>query len=289
MAKLSFLGLGLMGTPLATRLINAGHEVTVWNRSVQRTQPLADAGAHVAPTPAAAAEGVEFVLTMLANPEAFEEVLFGPDGLASALSPGQTLIDMSTIGPSEIRSAALRLPSGVAIVDAPVRGSVPEATAGQLHIYIGANDVEFMRVRPILEVLGDVHHVGTVGAGASAKLVVNTTLTTAIVAFGEALALGRKLGLDQQVLLDVLESSPIGSVVRAKRVNVESGKFPPNFKLSLAAKDMRLAMDAASGINPALKAAPSVSRWFEEAIDQGAGELDFSAIVATILGQPAQS
>jgi 3-hydroxyisobutyrate dehydrogenase-like beta-hydroxyacid dehydrogenase len=285
---IAFLGLGQMGTPMATRLLNAGHDVTVWNRTSQRTASLAAAGARVAPTPAAAVDDVEFVITMLAAPEALDDVLFGPDGLAAALSPGQTLIDMSTVGPEAFRSAAARLPSGVAAVDAPVRGSVPEATDGRLHVYVGAADDDYQRARPILEVFGDVHHIGAGGDGEAMKLVLNTTLAASIVALGEALALGDALGLDQTAMLDALQDSPVGTTVRAKRVNIETRHYPPSFKLSLAAKDMRLAVGAADHTGTSLKTADTVRRWFEDAADQGAADLDFSAVVAVILGQPPQ-
>jgi 3-hydroxyisobutyrate dehydrogenase-like beta-hydroxyacid dehydrogenase len=288
MSKIAFLGLGNMGTPMANRLILAGHDVTVWNRTALRTQDLADAGASVATTPAGAVAGVEFTITMLATPEALHDVLFGTDGLAGALSSGQTLIDMSTVGPAAFRSAAAGLPAGVAVIDAPVRGSIPEATDGRLHVYVGASDEEFKLARPVLEVFGDVQHVGGAGAGAAMKLVVNTTLAAAIVVLGEALALSQALDLDQGAVLDVLEASPIGATVRAKRANVEAGRYPPNFKLSLAAKDMRLAVDAADDAGAALRTAKTVSRWLDEAANRGAADLDFSAVVATILGQPGR-
>jgi 3-hydroxyisobutyrate dehydrogenase len=274
---------------MATRLVSAGHEVTVWNRSEQRTASLAQAGARVAGSPAEAADGVEFAITMLATPEALHQVLFGRDGVASALSSGQTWIDMSTVGPDAFRSAAARLPAEVAAVDAPVRGSIPEATDGRLHVYVGAADQDFERVRPILDVFGDVHHVGGPGAGASMKLVVNSTLVAAMVAAGEALALGQALGLDQRSVLDVLVDSPIGPTVRAKRANIEAGRYPPSFKLSLAAKDTRLAVEAADQAGVSLKTAKTVRGWLDEAADQGAADLDFSAVVATILGRPAQA
>src|SRR6266852_1280359 len=125
MARIGFLGLGEMGRPMASRLVCAGHDVIVWNRTADRTAPLAQEGAAVAPSPAKAAAGADFVITMLAAPEALEQVLFGTAGLASALSPGQVLIDMSTVGPDEVRSVAARLPKAASLVDAPVRGSVP--------------------------------------------------------------------------------------------------------------------------------------------------------------------
>ncbi|MEA2973673.1 MAG: 3-hydroxyisobutyrate dehydrogenase [Actinomycetota bacterium] len=288
MSKIAFLGLGSMGTPMATRLVNAGHDVTVWNRTMSRTTPLADAGASVADSPAGAAAGVELAITMLATPEALDDVLFGSDGLASALSSGQTLVDMSTVGPDAFRAAAARLPSGVAAVDAPVRGSVPEATDGRLQVFVGADDDDFDRVRPVLEVFGEVHHVGAAGAGAAMKLVVNTTLSASIVAVGEALALGQALGLDQGPVLDVLEESPLGPTVKGKRANIEAGHYPPSFKLRLAAKDMRLALDTAANRGIDLRTATTVRRWLDEAAAEGGADLDFSAVVATILDQPAR-
>jgi 3-hydroxyisobutyrate dehydrogenase-like beta-hydroxyacid dehydrogenase len=189
---------------------------------------------------------------------------------------------MSTIGPVAIRSLASRMPAGVAIVDAEVRGSVPEATEGRLHVFVGATDGDFERVRPIVESLGDVRHVGGLGAGAAMKLVVNSTLGAAIVALGEALALGDSLGLQQKAVLDVLEDSPIGPAVRAKRSNVESAQYPPSFKLRLADKDLRLVTEAGDEALLDLKAARATRAWFDEAMEEGAGDLDFSAVVATI-------
>ena len=150
MAKLAFLGLGLMGTPMATRLLDAGHDVTVWNRTPEKTRPLAERGASVASTPAQAVAGVDAAITMVTNEEALDQVVLGEDGLAAALAPSQLLIDMSTVGPGAVRSVAAQLPRGVIMVDAPVRGSIPEATAGRLAIYVGAADAAFEQARPIL-------------------------------------------------------------------------------------------------------------------------------------------
>ncbi|TCN41650.1 3-hydroxyisobutyrate dehydrogenase [Kribbella orskensis] len=222
------------------RLLGAGHDLTVWNRTADKARPLTDQGATAASTPAEAIAGVDAVITMVTNAEALEQVVFGDNGLAAALAPGQLLIDMSTVGPDAVRSVASRLPQGVAMVDAPVRGSVPQATAGKLAVYVGADPSGFQRVEPILAPLGTLHHVGGLGAGAATKVVVNSTLGAAIAAFGEALALGDDFGLDRSVVLDVLSDTPIASTVEAKRANVESGSYPANFKLSLALKDLNL-------------------------------------------------
>jgi 3-hydroxyisobutyrate dehydrogenase-like beta-hydroxyacid dehydrogenase len=285
MSNIAFLGLGQMGAPMATRLLQAGHHVTVWNRTPERATPLVERGAVAAASPAEAATGVDVAITMLATPEAVEQVLFGADGLAPALGPGQVLIDMSTIGPKAFCSLAARLPDGVAGIDAPVRGSVPQATAGRLDIFVGATAHDFERVRPILEVFGDVRHVGEPGSGAAMKLVVNATLGDSIVAFGETLALARSLGLDRGAVLDVLAGSPIGPAVVAKRAMVEANRYPPSFKLRHAAKDMRLVAEAAEAAGLDLREASAARTWLDDAAEHGAADLDYAAVVATFLGE----
>jgi 3-hydroxyisobutyrate dehydrogenase-like beta-hydroxyacid dehydrogenase len=287
MTKIAFLGLGMMGTPMATRLLEAGHDLTVWDRFGEKTtKTFVDRGALAANSPAEAAAGVDVAITMLANPEVLEQVVF-EGGLARALGPGQVLMDMSTVGPDEIRSVRERVPGGVIVVDSPVRGSVPEASGGKLDIFVGATDEVFERVREILESLGTVRHVGGPGAGAAAKMVTNSALGAAIAAVGEALSLGEIFGLDHSVVLDVLADSPVGPTARAKRANIESDTYPPSFKLSLALKDMRLVTEAASGAGRDLKVADASRAWLDEAAEAGAGDLDFSAVVATILGHRA--
>jgi 3-hydroxyisobutyrate dehydrogenase-like beta-hydroxyacid dehydrogenase len=285
MAKIAFLGLGQMGTPMASRLLGAGHEVTVWNRTRERAGPLAAAGATVAGSPAEAGAGAAFAITMLATPEALQEVVLGENGLAKALRPGQVYVDMSTVGRDTVRSIAARLPEGVAMVDAPVRGSVPQATDGHLEIFVGAKDQDFERVRPILESLGSVMHVGGPGTGAAMKLVANLVLGASISAVGEALALGDTLGLDRAPVLDMLEGSQLAPVVRAKRANIESGHFPPAFKLRHAAKDLRLVAEAAAAGDRDLKVTAASQAWLDSAAKDGAADLDISAVVATIVGE----
>jgi 3-hydroxyisobutyrate dehydrogenase-like beta-hydroxyacid dehydrogenase len=186
------------------------------------------------------------------------------------------------VGPDEVRSAAARLPRGASLVDAPVRGSVPQATAGKLDIFVGATDENYERVRPILEALGSVRRAGGPGSGAAMKLVANLVLGAAIVTLGEALSLGGSLDLERDVMLEALAGSPIGPIVGAKRANVESGQFPPSFKLRHAAKDLRLVTEAAAARGRDLKQARANRAWFDEAAEHGAADLDFSAVVATI-------
>jgi 3-hydroxyisobutyrate dehydrogenase-like beta-hydroxyacid dehydrogenase len=290
MAKIAFLGLGQMGAPMAARLLQAGHELTVWNRTPDRAKSLAAGGATVAKTPAEAGAGAAFAITMVATPEALKDVvLSGEHGLVRALGPGQVYIDMSTVGPHTIRSIAAQFPQGVAVVDAPVRGSVSQAAEGRLEIFVGASDEDFERARPILESLGSVGHVGGFGAGAAMKLVANLVLGASIAAVGEALALGEGLGLGRTPLLNMLEGSQLSPVVRAKRSNIESGHYPPNFKLRHAAKDLRLVIEAASAVDRDLKVSAAARAWLDAAVERGAADLDYSAVVATIVGEEPKS
>ncbi|MDQ1646418.1 MAG: hypothetical protein QOJ50_2602 [Cryptosporangiaceae bacterium] len=289
MAKLAFLGLGQMGTPMAARLIDAGHDLTVWNRTSARTVPLTALGAAPAGSPAEAVSGADAAITMLATPEALEQVIFAADGLAAGLSPGQWLIDMSTVGPDTIGSIAPRLPSQITFVDAPVRGSVPEATAGGLMIYVGGTQAAFEHIQPLLAPLGIPHHVGPLGAGAATKLVVNLTLGVAMTAAGEALAVGDALGLDRAALLDTLADSPIGAIIRAKRANIEADSYPPAFKLRHALKDLRMVTDTAAKSGEHLKLAWASRDWLEQAATTGAADLDFSAVIATIHAASSRS
>ncbi len=289
MAKIAFLGLGQMGTPMATRLLQAGHELTVWNRTPDHAEPLRAGGAAVAGSPAEAGARAAFAITMLATPEALTEVVLGEHGLVRALGPGQVHIDMSTVGPHTVRSIAARFPEGVAVVDAPVRGSVSQAAEGRLEIFVGASDEDFERVRSIIESLGSVAHVGALGAGAAMKLVANLALGASIAAVGEALALGEALGLGRAPLLNMLEGSQLGPAVRAKRTNIESGHYPPTFKLRHADKDLRLVVEAAAAVDRDLKVAAAARAWLDAAVERGAADMDYSAVVATIVGEKPKS
>jgi 3-hydroxyisobutyrate dehydrogenase-like beta-hydroxyacid dehydrogenase len=289
MAKLAFCGLGSMGAPMAMRLIDAGHDVTVWNRTPEKMDPLESRGARRAGSPAEAAAGVEAAITMLADPPALDAVMLGDSGVAEALDAGSTLIDMSTVGPDAVRRVAGRLPDGVTTVDAPVLGGVAQAEAGELKVFAGGRDKDVARWRTVLEAMGTVTHVGPLGAGAAMKLVANSTLGALISALGEALALGDALGLDEAVVLDVLAGSPLGITVQRKRDDIVSGRFPPAFKLSLARKDLGLVNDAARGDGLELRLAPASGAWLAAAEAAGLGGLDYGAVVAHIRGKPAAS
>ena len=287
MTKIAFCGLGRMGVPMAARLLDAGHDVTVWNRTAERAAPLVERGATQAESPADAAAGAEVLITMLSDPAALDGVVFRPDGLAAGVSAGATLVEMSTVGPDVVRSLAERLPEGVDVIDAPVLGSVPQATEGTLKIFVGGDGDALDRCRPVLEAMGTPRHLGPLGAGAAMKLVANATLGALMCGLGEALALADVLGLDQAAVLDILVESPIGATAKSKRKLIESGEYPPNFKLALAAKDLGLVTSAAEEAGLELRLAPAAREWLEQADAEGKGDLDYSAVIASVRGRPA--
>jgi len=282
---------------MAARLLEAGHDLVVWNRSPDRAAELVDKGARPAGSPAEAASSADAVVTMLATPDALEAVVFGPGGgrnaigtsrdatgggLASGLRTGATLIEMSTVGPVAVRELAERLPDGVEVLDAPVLGSVPQATDGSLKIFVGGADEVFERWRPVLEVLGRPVRFGPLGSGAAMKLVANSTLGAVMSAVGEALALADGLGLNQALVLDTLAESPVGATVSSKRPLIESGEYQPNFALALAAKDLRLVDEAARRVGIDAWVAAAARAHFDDAHRAGLGELDYSAVIAHV-------
>jgi 3-hydroxyisobutyrate dehydrogenase/2-hydroxy-3-oxopropionate reductase len=280
---IAFCGLGRMGAPMAARLLDAGHELRVWNRTPGKAGALLDAGAIEAASPAEAAAGAEVVLTMLADPAAVEAVVLGAE-----LSAGTTLVEMSTIGPDALRSLAARLPEGVGVLDAPVLGSVPQATEGTLKIFVGGDAELFDRRRPVLEAMGTPRHLGPLGAGAAMKLVANSTLGALMTGLAEALALADGLGLEESDVLDILSDSAIGVTTKGKRPLIESGVYTPNFSLGLAAKDLRLVTEAAQAAGVELRVAAAAQSWLERADEHGLGDLDYSAVIADVRGRPAE-
>jgi 3-hydroxyisobutyrate dehydrogenase-like beta-hydroxyacid dehydrogenase len=289
MATLGFCGLGQMGSPMAGRLVEAGHHLSVWNRTPGKAKELVERGAREASSPADAASGADGVITMLADPDALEQVVFGSNGIASGMTSGGTLIEMSTVGPSAVHRVAARLPDGVDMLDAPVLGSVSQARDGILKIFAGGSQGTCDRWFPALQAMGTPRRIGGLGTGAAMKVVVNSTLMVLMTGLAEAVALADRLGLDEPIVLDVLSDSPIGEPVRRKRRFIESGRYPPNFKIALARKDAGLVVETAEAEGLDLPLARGARAWMEAADQGGLGELDYSAVIAEARGKPART
>ena len=283
MSVVAVVGLGAMGSRVARRLLDAGHELYVWNRTAERAAPLVEAGAVAVATPAEAAARAEAVLTMVADPAALRDVTEGEDGVAAGAGEGATVIEMSTVGPDAVRRLASVLGGRAGLLDAPVLGSRSEAEAGTLTVFVGGPDELVARWTPLLSVLGSPLHVGPLGSGAAAKLVANTTLVGTIGVLGEALALAEGLGLSRAKAFEVLAATPLAGQAELRRESVERDEYPPRFALYLARKDAELVVAAAEEAGVELRLTAAERRWLAEAEEAGWGDRDYSAVLAWIL------
>ena len=278
MTAVGVLGLGAMGRAIAARLLGAGHDVRVWNRTPGRDDELVTAGARRSTTPADAVREADVVITMVTDPPALEAVLFGPDGAAPAIPDSATLIDMSTVGPTEISSVVERV-APVAVLDAPVLGSVPSVESGSLVILAGGDHAVFERHTELLSLFGTPIYLGASGSGAWLKLVNNAASTATLVALGELLALTDRAGLGIDDVLKGLEAGPLASLIERWRPRLKGEDQSSYFRLSLARKDLAIAFDEAGREGTELRVAETAAARCDEAIEDGLGDEDFGAIV----------
>jgi 3-hydroxyisobutyrate dehydrogenase-like beta-hydroxyacid dehydrogenase len=275
-----------MGSRIAGRLLARGHELVVWNRNPAKGEPLVAAGATAVASPAEAARRAEALLIMVSDPDALAQVAGGPEGVAAGLEAGGSavVVQMSTVGPAAIARLAQMSPAGARLLDAPVLGSLSEAESGTLTIYAGGDEELVERWRPLLSELGEVLHVGPVGAGSAAKLVANATLVGLVGILGEALALARGLGLPGATAFEVLATTALAEQAERRRPAVESGEYPPRFALSLARKDADLILE--TGLD--LRVLGAARTWLVEAEEAGLGEEDYSAALGHTLERASQ-
>jgi len=283
MTAIAVAGLGAMGSRLAARLVAAGHEVTVWNRSAGKAEPLAELGAIPAATPAQAASRAELLITMVADPAPLRAVTEGPDGVVAGASASLTVVEMSTVGPAAVARLASALPPATGLLDAPVLGSLAEAESGSLVIFAGGPAQLVERVSPVLAAVGSVLHVGDLGAGAAAKLMANAALFATLGTLGEAIALARGLGMSSEAAYRVLAATPLAAQAARRRAAIEAGEYPPRFRLTLAGKDARLIADAAAAAGVDLRLTTAAGTWLAEAEQAGLGDRDYTAMLKTIL------
>lgn len=279
MSTVAVVGLGAMGRAIAGRLLSTGHDVVVWNRSPGPVDALVGAGATAAATPGEAARQVDVVITMVSDSAALREVTDGSSGILSGVRPGTSLLQMATVGPAAVSALAERMPSGVELVDCPVLGSVSEAEGGTLVAFVGG-DPE--RAAAVLSSLGRIVPVGPVGAGSAAKLVANSTLFGVLGVLGEALALGDGLDLPREATFEVLSATPLGAQADRRRAPLEADEFPLRFSLALARKDADLVLGAADGAGLSLPLAVAARGWLDDAVKDGRGDGDYSAVLAHI-------
>jgi 2-hydroxy-3-oxopropionate reductase len=281
MTTVGFVGLGIMGTPMAANLVRAGHRVLGHDVGAERVEQLVAAGGTAAGSVAGAADA-DLVITMLPDSPQVEEVVLGPDGILEHAKPGLLLVDMSTIRPqTSLRVAAEAATRGVRTLDAPVSGGERGAVDGVLSIMVGgaAEDVE--AARPVLEVLGaSVVHVGPAGAGQTVKAANQLVVAGTYALVAEAIVLLEASGVDAGAALDVLAAGLAGSrVLELKRATMLAREFRPGFRIDLHHKDMGIALAAAREAGVALPVTGLVAQLVSAARAQGLGALDHSALL----------
>ena len=280
-----FIGLGIMGRPMARNLLKAGYPLVVHNRSRAAVDELAAAGARAASSPRDVAGQCDVLITMLPNSPDVEAVALGPDGIIAGARPGLVYADMSTISPlvSQKVGGALE-PRGVRMLDAPVSGGEKGAIEGTLSIMVGGDRAVFEQVLPVFQALGrTITYLGPLGSGGFTKLANQIIVALNLTALAEALTLARKAGLDREATLRALAGGLAGSrCLEQKTPNYLSGSYQPGFKVDLHYKDLGLIMEAARALGVPVPTTAVVQELFGALRVRGRGGLDHSAIITLL-------
>lgn len=280
--SIGFIGLGIMGQPMALNLLKAGHKLAVYNRTASKAEALKQAGAQVTSTPAAAAKDADFVVVIVTDSAAVEEVVLGKDGILGTLASGAIVIDSSTISPVVSRKMACHVAGrGASWLDAAVTGSKHGAEKGELTFMVGGDRQTFDRALPILQLMGKKHiYCGQNGMGLSAKLAQNTIQATTLEVFCEGMVLAAKAGVAPETMLEILQSSMArAALTDFKAPFIFKGDFTPYFPLKLMHKDLELAMEAGFAQGVTMPTLAAVKEVYGAAKAQGKGELDYAAVV----------
>ncbi len=278
---IGFIGLGIMGSRMATNLQNANHQLVVYNRTAAKAQALLDAGAIWANSPAQVAQQCDLLITMLAHPQAVKATALGTNGFLSQLRPEQLWIDSSTVNPSFVQEMAnLAKARGLSFLEAPVAGSKNQAAGAQLVFFAGGSAADFVRAQPLMDHMGKkAIHVGDHGKGASLKIVVNLLLATSMAAFAEGVALGESLGLTEELLFNVLIGGPVvPPFIAAKKETIQAKAYDVEFPLQWIQKDLQMATQTAFETGVAMPVTSTAKEVYRMAMLDGWKEKDFSAI-----------
>jgi 3-hydroxyisobutyrate dehydrogenase-like beta-hydroxyacid dehydrogenase len=284
--KIGFIGLGLMGKPMAMNLLKAGHSLTVWNRTATKAKELVEAGAVQAKTPREVAEASEVLLTIVSDPPALEAVLWGApgkdDGALGGLKAGSIYVDSSTVSPALVKRVAAECREhGVRFLDAPVTGGDWGAREGNLVFMIGGDGETLKDIEPILKVMGKKwFHLGPNGAGQTIKLAMNAILALEVAGVAEAIGLVTRAGLSGEQLAEVLQSSMGRSgLLDLKTPLMLKGDFRPSFPLRLMHKDLGLALELANQLGVALPTTAAAREVYNYVKGEAKEDLDYSAVM----------
>jgi 3-hydroxyisobutyrate dehydrogenase-like beta-hydroxyacid dehydrogenase len=288
MAKLGFLGLGIMGGPMARNLVRAGHDVALWSYSGGKAELLAKDGGTACRTPAEVAKRSECVFLCVGNTEMSTEVILGAEGLAAGRAEGSgplTIVDCSTVAPSQSRRTSAKLAErGIDFLDAPCSGSKAGAEGASLTFMVGGDERVFERVRPYLEVMGKLlYYCGSAGMGLQAKLSQNMILGNLLQAFNESFVLSTKGGVPPRLMLEIINNSAAKSgLVALKAPLIFERKFAPNFSVKWLEKDMALMLESAAEMNVPVPLTALSRQLYRAAIAKGYGEDDIGGSIRVL-------
>lgn len=283
--KISYLGLGTMGGGMASNLLKAGYQLTVWDRTAEKCEPFARKGARVAKTPADAVRDADLVMYSLSDDDAVEKVVFGDEGILSAITAGQTGVDMSTVLPAtSLREQEAYAKHGVDFLDAPVFGSKDESAKARLWVLAAGKKEAFEKVKPVLEKLGQtVHYLGKNGNATAMKLVGNLIVALELEALAEGLVLAQKAGLDLKTVIEVVKVADFRSpLLVGNGENILKRDFSTYFALQLMLKDANLIQQFSENLRSPIPALRVVQKNLEDAVALGFGRENASAVIKTL-------
>lgn len=279
---IAFLGLGIMGSGMARRLLDTGHAVTVYNRDGRKTVPLVDAGAKVAATPCLAAKGADVVMAMVADDKASRSLWLEKDGALAGLKAGALCLESSTLSVAWVRELAAAVAAkGGEFLDCPVTGSKAQAGAGELKFLVGGTNLILERARPILMALStEIIHLGGIGSGVLLKLVNNSLNGVQVAALAEAIIAIERSGIDATKAIAVITNGASGSpMVKAVSARISARDYTPQFHLHLLAKDLTYAVNEGGRCHAAMTMAAAAGKLLLAATAAGYGDQDMAALV----------
>ena len=286
MSKLAFLGLGVMGGPMAAHLVKAGHEVTVYNRTTSKAEVwVAAHGGSFAQTPREAAEGAEFVMACVGNDDDLRSVCLGDDGAFAAMADGAVFVDHTTVSAQVTRELySVAKAQGLAYVDAPVSGGQAGAESGVLSIMCGGDAADFDRAAPIMDAYARIaRRMGESGAGQIAKMMNQICIAGAVQGLAEALHFGEKAGMDGRAVVEVISQGAAGSwQMQNRHGTMLDGEFNHGFAVDWMRKDLGICLDAADEVGAALPVTALVDQFYKEVQNMGGGRWDTSALIARL-------
>jgi len=285
--RIGFIGLGIMGRPMAGHLLDAGYPVTVWNRTPSKGAALAERGATTAPSPRDVAAGSDITITMVSDTPDVREVILGPNGVLHGVRRGAVVVDMSTISPAATREIAHRLAErGAEMLDAPVSGGERGAIEGTLSIMVGGKPEVFERVLPVFQRLGkQIVHLGESGAGQVTKACNQLVLALTLLGVAEALTLARKAGVDPaKVRAALLGGFAQSRVLELHGQRMLDGNFQPGFRTRLYYKDLGIVTETGRAVGMPLLGGSLAAQLYQVVMNQGFADLDYSVLARVIAG-----